>query len=1007
MNTAEKIINNIAEILRQIENVNVKIGDDIAREMTCAVSNDEGILWNERMMRDQQDTQGEGSGCWDIYQPSSLVPSELLIGMTEWENPLAHNKITDLFLEKIPNYHKDRNYFEIPKLAGMNQALFLDTVVDGPKRPAVELYRSILTRIMRFLPLGTAKIVFIDPVDLGENLGSLMNLTDPRNTSLCSCYVDSNEIYNAISDLFDHVTHVLQTYTSAGCKDIFEYNENRPVDQQISRRFLVIFDYPKKLDSRSLEKLDTIINKAANCGVSVFLCRNKDEEFDRYAKELVENSLSGFDKFFVEKNQIKTLSGEKCIPLKIVAAPATPEFFIGMEESYFSIPVSNNSFHSIFSVDAFPESRDCTEKLLLPFAIDEKGELISFELNTTNCPHGFISGGTGSGKSSVLHMMIASSLIHYRPQDLELWLVDYKINEFSLYANNCPKHIRYVIFDKSEEISYDFVRQLNEELEYRQKLFKETGVSDYPTYIYQECYKRDSRKGEKLPRILVIIDETHNLSHVASEDPELKNTINKLFAELRAYGINLLLADQSSRSGLGGFAANTADQISTRIALRNATDEIQTTLRINQTTEELRKLINITADKNTDAGTLLFQDADSQIVQLKSIFLDTKDRTTLPALVNAVNNRFKDFERNHDFYYDKGRSYMEKKKIVDFEAKYPGNPVLEGQRLYIGTPLGIRYCFYMNLNPNHVSGENILIVGPNHEMKYALINSIGASASRYGYGTTILGSTKSPLYAQYPDLFDDIGNKKGITAFSQVCHYIGEKAELIDRYLSEFDDDDDEEEESFPSENTFIVISDMERLVQSMSKCRITSRREALAEYERRLEENRRQKEAADIADSGRNDAEANKAASQPEVKKEISLEDRLSQLLAMARETDGVLESISNNDSSGPSDIEVKKPKYDARDDLYTIISKGYLFGIHVVCVMDGASLAKQKRSLFEDNFNHRIVMPMNLDEASVILNHTKVLSKLNDTNDMSQAVYECNRGREQAFRPFKFTDI
>lgn len=551
MNTAEKIKNNIAEIILKIKAVDTQIGDDIAGEMACAVSVDEGIVWNESMMRDLQDTQGESSGGWDVYQPPSVVPSELLLGMIDWESPLAANKVTDIFLEKIPNYHKEGNYFKIPKLSGMNQALFLDAVVEERKDLAAELFRSILTRIMRFLPLGTAKIVFIDPVDLGENLGNLMNLTDPRSTSLCSCYVDANDVYNAISDLFDHVTHVLQTYTSAGCRDIFEYNESRPVDQQIPHSFLVIFDYPKKLDSRSLEKLDTIINKAANCGVSVFLCRNKDEELDRYAKGLVENSLSGFEKIFVEKNQIKTMSGKEIFPLEIAAAPATQEFFIGMKELYYSIPAANNSFHSFFSVDAFPDSRDCTEKLLLPFAIDGKGELISFELNTTNCPHGFISGGTGSGKSSVLHMIIASSLIHYRPQDLELWLVDYKINEFSLYANNCPKHIRYVIFDKSEEISYDFVRQLNEELEYRQKLFKETGVSDYPTYIYQECYRHDSRKGEKLPRILVIIDETHNLSHAASEDPELKNMVNKLFAELRAYGINLLLADQSSRSGLG------------------------------------------------------------------------------------------------------------------------------------------------------------------------------------------------------------------------------------------------------------------------------------------------------------------------------------------------------------------------------------------------------------------------------------------------------------------------
>lgn len=1000
MNTAEKIKNNISKFLSTLHDTDIQIDDITTREIGHMVSDDEGLLWNEIMMRDLRDTQGENSDGWDVYRPSYVAPSELLIGMMGWKNPFASNRIRDICLKKIPNYHKEGDYFEIPKLADMNQAIFLDAVAEEGKELAAELFRSVLTRVMRFLPLGTAEMIFIDPVDRGKNLGKLMNLTDSGKGELCSCYVDSNDIGKALSDLSSHITQVIQKCAAAECKDIFEYNENRPVDQQLSRKFLVIFDYPKNLEYRALEQLRGIIDQAAVCGVSVFLCRNQDEELEREAKELAENALSGFEKILVQNNQIKAVSGEEISPLGIVAAPAAPEFFVGMRESYSSAPVFDNSFHSIFSADALPESRDCTEKLLLPFAIDERGELVSFELNTKNCPHGFISGGTGSGKSSVLHMIIASALMHYRPQDLELWLVDYKINEFSLYANNCPKHIRYVIYDKSEEISYDFIRQLNEELEYRQRLFKETGVSGYPAYIHQECYKYDSRKGEKLPRILVIIDETHNLSNVAADDPELKNTVNKLFAELRAYGINLLLADQSSRSGLGGFAPNTADQISTRIALRNSPDEIRTTLRINQTTEELRMLIEITADKNTEAGTLLFQNADSQIVQLKNIFFNTKDRKTLPALVNAVNHKYQDFERNHDFYYDKGRSYMEKKKVMDFEEKYPRNPRLEGQRFYIGTPLGIRHCFYMNLDPSNVSGENVLIVGPNHEMKYALINAVGASASRYGYTTTILGSTKSTIYAQYPDLFEDIGNKKGITAFSKVCHYIGEKADMIVRYLLDSDDDDDEEEESFPSENTFLVIPDMERLVQSMSKCRLSSRKEALAEYERRLQENGRQNDAPVSTATST-------AATQPEEKKEDSIDDLLRLLQAEAKELDGILNASSNDDAFGPSGTEVKMPKYDAREDLYTIIKKGYLFGIHVVCAMDGASLVKQKRSLFEDNFNHRIVMPMNLEEASAVLNHTKVLAKLNESKETSQAVYEYNRGREQAFRPYKFTEL
>ena len=44
--------------------------------------------------------------------------------------------------------------------------------------------------------------------------------------------------------------------------------------------------------------------------------------------------------------------------------------------------------------------------------------------------HGLICGGTGSGKSSLLHMLISSIVMNYTPEDVEIWLSDYKITEF-------------------------------------------------------------------------------------------------------------------------------------------------------------------------------------------------------------------------------------------------------------------------------------------------------------------------------------------------------------------------------------------------------------------------------------------------------------------------------------------------------------------------------------------------------------------------------------------------
>lgn len=58
---------------------------------------------------------------------------------------------------------------------------------------------------------------------------------------------------------------------------------------------------------------------------------------------------------------------------------------------------------------------------------------MDLELGGEGSVHGFISGGTNSGKSTLLHTIILSACLHYHPNDLEIWLVDYKQTEFYLY----------------------------------------------------------------------------------------------------------------------------------------------------------------------------------------------------------------------------------------------------------------------------------------------------------------------------------------------------------------------------------------------------------------------------------------------------------------------------------------------------------------------------------------------------------------------------------------------
>ncbi len=76
----------------------------------------------------------------------------------------------------------------------------------------------------------------------------------------------------------------------------------------------------------------------------------------------------------------------------------------------------------------------------LPYAISEQGEILRTNLN-----FGYLFGVQGSGKSTLLHTLISSIIATMHPDDVELWLIDFKMVEFSRYIRFCPPHVRRVI----------------------------------------------------------------------------------------------------------------------------------------------------------------------------------------------------------------------------------------------------------------------------------------------------------------------------------------------------------------------------------------------------------------------------------------------------------------------------------------------------------------------------------------------------------------------------------
>ncbi len=166
------------------------------------------------------------------------------------------------------------------------------------------------------------------------------------------------------------------------------------------------------------------------------------------------------------------------------------------------------------------------------------GKMLSGEvliMDITKMPHILIAGETGSGKSVCLHTIIMSILYHSAPDDVRIILIDPKMVEFPDY-NDIPHLLIPVVTDA--KLAASSLAWAVREMTSRYESFAENKVRDINGYNE----KMEKEGGEKLPRIVLIIDELNDLMMVSAQ--QVENSICRLAQLARAAGIHLVLATQ-------------------------------------------------------------------------------------------------------------------------------------------------------------------------------------------------------------------------------------------------------------------------------------------------------------------------------------------------------------------------------------------------------------------------------------------------------------------------------
>ena len=214
-----------------------------------------------------------------------------------------------------------------------------------------------------------------------------------------------------------------------------------------------------------------------------------------------------------------------------IEAPIPGKPYVGLEVP--NVKQEIVAFGNVVDTKEFLEDLDHPLKVALGVDID--GENIYVDIQAM--PHGLIAGATNSGKSVCVNTVLVSLLIKNSPQDLKLILIDPKMVELTPY-NGLPHLITPVITDV--KMAASALNWAVDEMENRYRRFSNSRSRDIKSY--NDNVKRGLVDDEKMPFIVIVIDELADLMMAAAHDVE--DSIQRLTQKARAAGIHLLVATQ-------------------------------------------------------------------------------------------------------------------------------------------------------------------------------------------------------------------------------------------------------------------------------------------------------------------------------------------------------------------------------------------------------------------------------------------------------------------------------
>jgi S-DNA-T family DNA segregation ATPase FtsK/SpoIIIE len=430
---------------------------------------------------------------------------------------------------------------------------------------AMGALNALVMRLLAGSPPGKASFTIIDPVGLGQNFAGLMYLADYEESLINRrIWTQQSQIEERLAELNEHIEKVIQMYLRNEYATITEYNEKAGSVAE-KYHFLVIADFPAQFSETAARRLQSIATSGPRCGVFTFI---QWDQRQSPPEGLAADELRRSSVCVERRGNGYFLPGFQPEPGTTLAldAPPEPELSAKLVHKTGKASVDSNRVEVPFSQISPPPGELWTNETTneLKIAIGRTGatkpQFLAIGKGTRQ--HALFAGKTGSGKSTLFHVIITNLALSCSPQQVEFYLIDFKKGvEFKCYAEKRLPHARVVAIESDREFAVSVLQRVDEELRRRGDMFRKLGVQDVAGY---------KRAGgtEDIPRSLLIIDE---FQEFFVEDDAIAQNASLLFDRIvrqgRAFGIHVLLGSQT----LGGaytLARATLGQMVIRVALQ-------------------------------------------------------------------------------------------------------------------------------------------------------------------------------------------------------------------------------------------------------------------------------------------------------------------------------------------------------------------------------------------------------------------------------------------------------